>query len=70
MPAARPYTVSLALRDELVDAVERHGRDHRPEDFFLHHLHVFSGIHEHRGLHEVAVVAGALCPPAIALAPS
>ncbi len=36
---------------------ERHCRNDRSEDFFLHDFHGFLRVHEHRGLNEVSAIA-------------
>ena len=59
----------VGLRSDLLAIAERNRRDDGPENFFLHHFHFVVGVHEHRGLNEIAL--GALrAPPAMAFAPS
>ena len=49
----RPYAVSLAFRDRVGLVVERHHRDHRPEDLLLPHRVIrAAGQHHRRGVPE------------------
>jgi hypothetical protein len=46
--------VVVGARHQLGGFGERNGHNHGTKDFFLHDLHVFSRIHQHRGLDEVS----------------
>src|SRR5260370_16781611 len=46
----------VGTRQNFLRIVERHRGNDRPEDFLLHHLHVFTGIHKDGGLHEITLV--------------
>ena len=70
-PDARGQAVDrvVGLGGDFLDMLERNRRDHGPENFLPHHFHFFVGVHQDRGLHEVALVAVARSAP-VAFAPS
>ncbi len=59
---ARPYrsgqtiVAVVGARNNFFGIGERHRYYHRPEDFFLHDLHAFLRLHQHRGFDEVSAV--------------
>src|SRR5438445_13723052 len=58
-PDARrePINAVVGFRNQLIRVFEGNRRDHRPEDFLPYDLHVFVGVYQHGGLHEITLVA-------------
>ena len=58
--SSQTVDVVIGFLHHLARVAERNCGNDWSEDFFLHDLHLFSSVYQHRGIHEVALVPVAL----------